>query len=323
MKLEFVYGNHVLVLPASVRDVCTKATANDWCVLCAFAVDAPLCENVPDGVAAVAQSLSLTPAAVEASLSFWRGAGVISQTQKDKGKAKGKERVESAPVGAKTAKPLGDRGLPSYSTEELADIVNTNSNFAALIGACQQTFGKIFNTAEVNIIAGLTDYLGLEGDYILLLLSHCVRMEKKSLRYAEKTALSLYDDGITDAVALEERLQRIEMMASATGKIRAMFGASSRALTAKEKKMIEQWVCVMKYGTDVIRLAYDATVDAINEPSFSYTNTILERWYAAGYKTVDDVNRAMDEYRRQKAGGSSFDADDFFRAALKNTYGEV
>ena len=87
--------------------------------------------------------------------------------------------------------------------------------------------------------------------------------------------------------------------------------------------MIEQWVCVMKYGTDVIRLAYDATVDAINEPSFSYTNTILERWYAAGYKTVDDVNRAMDEYRRQKAGGSSFDADDFFRAALKNTYGEV
>lgn len=323
MKLEFVYGNHVLVLPASVREVCTKATANDWCVLCAFAGDAPLCEETSDGIAAVAQALSLTPAAVEASLSFWRGAGVISLSDKAKGKAKEKTHAEKAPAGAKTAKPLGDRGLPSYSTEELADIVNANSNFAALIGACQQTFGKIFNTAEVNIIAGLTDYLGLEGDYILLLLSHCVRMEKKSLRYAEKTALSLYDDGITDAVALEERLQRIEMMASATGKIRTMFGMASRALTAKEKAMIEQWVCVMKYDTEVIRLAYDATVDAINKPSFSYTNTILERWYAEGYKTVEDVTRAMDEYRRQKAGGSSFDADDFFRAALKNTYGEV
>ena len=192
-----------------------------------------------------------------------------------------------------------------------------------MIGACQQTFGKIFNTAEVGIIAGLTDYLGLEGDYILLLLSHCVRMEKKSLRYAEKTALSLYDDGITDAATLEERLQRIETMATVTGKIRTMFGMASRAFTAKEKAMIEKWVCVMKYDMEVLQLAYDSTVNAIGKASVSYANTILERWYAEGYRTVEDVTRAMEEYRRRKMGGSSFDADEFFNAALKNTYGEA
>ena len=322
MKLEFVYGNKVLVLPASVTDAAANATANDFRVLCAFAKNQALCHDLSFGVETVAKELSLTVAAVEASLAFWRGAGVITQTGK-KGTEKKPQVTEAVKAPSKAAKPVPDRGLPTYSTEELADIVEGDKNFSALIGACQQTFGKIFNTAEVNIIAGLTDYLGLEGDYILLLLSHCVRMEKKSLRYAEKTALSLYDDGVTDAAALEDRLQRIEMMASATGKIRTVFGASSRALTAKEKKMIEQWVCVMKYDIEVIRLAYDATVDAIQKPSFSYTNTILERWYAAGYKTVADVNRAMEEYRRQKLGGSSFDADDFFSAALKNTYGEV
>ena len=322
MKLEFVYGSRVLVLPASVTEASANATANDWRVLCAFAKDQTLCQSLPEGIDAVVWVLSLTAAAVEASLAFWRGAGVITQTA-EKGNENKKQGAEKAIKPTKAAKPVPDRGLPTYSTEELADIVEGNKDFGALIAACQQTFGKIFNTAEVNIIAGLTDYLGLEGDYILLLLSHCVRMEKKSLRYAEKTALSLHDDGITDATALEERLQRIEMMASATGKIRTVFGASSRALTAKEKKMIEQWVCVMKYDIEVIRLAYDATVDAIQKPSFSYANTILERWYAAGYKTVADVNRAMEEYRRQKLGGSSFDADDFFSAALKNTYGEV
>ena len=323
MKLEFVYGNKALVLPAIVTDVAANASANDFRVLCAFAKDQALCHDLSFGVEAVAKELSLTAAAVEASLAFWRGAGVITQTAAEQGKENRKQGAEKAMKPTKAAKPVPDRGLPTYSTEELADIVEGNKDFGALIAACQQTFGKIFNTAEVNIIAGLTDYLGLEGDYILLLLLHCVRMEKKSLRYAEKTALSLYDDGITDASALEERLQRIEMMASATGKIRTVFGASSRALPAKEKKMIEQWVCVMKYDIEVIRLAYDATVDAIQKPSFSYANTILERWHAAGYKTVEDVNRAMEEYRRQKLGGSSFDVDDFFSAALKNTYGEV
>lgn len=323
MKLEFVYGNHALVLPASVTDAGVSATANDWRVLCAFAKDQALCCELSQGIPAVAKALSLAEAAVEASLCFWRGAGVIVQSGEAKGKekkAKGAERV-IAPT--KTVKPVPERGLPTYSTEELADIVEGNKDFGALIGACQQTFGKIFNTAEVNIIAGLSDFLGLEGDYILLLLSHCVRMEKRSLRYAEKTALSLYDDGITDAAALEERLQRIEIMAGATGKIRTMFGMASRAFTTKEKAMIEKWVCVMKYDTEVLRLAYESTVNAIGKASISYANTILERWYAEGYKTVDDVNRAMEEYRRQKQGGSSFDADDFFSAALKNTYGEV
>ncbi len=313
--LDFVYGSRVLVLPASAVAAGSNATAADWRVLCAFAANPALCQDAVNGVSSVAQALSLPESAVEASLSFWRGAGVLAS-----GVAKDAPSVR---VSVKAAKPLPDKGLPTYTTEELAEIAGGSKDFAALIGACQQTFGKIFNTAEVNIIAGLIDYLGLEGDYILLLLSHCVRMEKKSLRYAEKTALSLYDDGVTDAAALEERLQRIETMASVTGKIRAMFGMSSRAFTTKEKAMIERWVCVMKYDIEVLRLAYEATVNAIDKPSISYANTILERWFAEGYKTAEDVMRAMEEYKKAKLGSSSFDADEVLNAMLKKTYGEL
>ncbi len=314
--LDFVFGNHVLVLPRAALTAGANATATDWRVLCAFAASPEYCAD-ENGAFSVARELSLSESEVQASLAFWRGAGVIVQAKSD---TKAEPKM---PPPTKTARSLPDKGLPTYTTEELAEIVGGNKDFAALIGACQQTFGKIFNTAEVNIIAGLIDYLGLEGDYILLLLSHCVRMEKKSLRYAEKTALSLYDDGVTSASALEERLQRIETMASATGKIRAMFGLASRAFTSKEKAMIEKWVCVMKYDTEVLRLAYDTTVNAIGKPSLSYANTILERWFAEGYKTVEDVTNAMEEYRRKKLGGSSFDADEVLSAMLKKTYGEV
>ena len=323
MKLEWNYKNRVLTLPFGVIEGGAKASVTDWRVLCAFAADPCLCEDLEKGISAVAAMLSLEEREVSASLAFWRGTGVLAEQAVGTPAGDKKGRGDAVPKAAGQKKSLPDRGLPTYTSEELADIAGEDGNFAALVGACQQTFGKIFNTAEVGIIAGLTDFLGLEGDYILLLLSHCVRMEKKSLRYAEKTALSLYDDGVTDAAALEERLQRIETMASATGKIRAMFGMSSRALTAKEKAMIEKWICVMKYDTEILKLAYDSTVDAIGKPSLSYANTILERWYAEGYKTAQEITRAIEDYRRKKMGGSSFDADDFFNAALKNTYGEA
>ena len=66
----------------------------------------------------------------------------------------------------------------------------------------------------------------------------------------------------------------------------------------------------------------EITVDTINKPSMPYANKILERWFADGYKTVADVDNAMDEYKRKKNDGSSFDVNEFFEAALRRTYGE-
>ena len=132
----------------------------------------------------------------------------------------------------------------------------------------------------------------------------------------------LHDDGILDVKDLEEKLHRIEVMASATGKIRAMFGMSSRALTSKEKTMIESWICGMQYSEEVLKLAYEITVNAIGKASIPYANSVLERWNAAGYRTEQDVQKAISDYRMRKNAGSSFDVDDFFEAAIRRTYGE-
>ena len=313
--MSFQYGSRVIALPAGVLAVAEQASALDLRVLLALAGNPDLLTDPAGSATALSGALGVSATEIGNSLAFWRGAGVLLESESA-------ARTQAEPIRAKK-KPVAERGLLAYTTAELAETVQGNAELSALINACQQTFGKIFTTAEVAVIAGLCTQLSLDGEYILLLLSHCVRMEKKSLRYAEKTALSLYDEGVTTAAALEERLRRIEMMADATGKIRVMFGMASRSFTTKEKKMIENWICTMGYGHEVIRLAYEATVDAIGKPSVAYANTILERWYAEGYRTTEDVTAAMDAYRRQKMGGSSFDIDDFFEAALKNTYGEL
>ena len=314
--MSFQYGNRVLVLPASALAVIEQASALDLRVLLSVAGNPDLLTDPVGSASALSDALGVGAAEIGNSLAFWRGAGVLAEGDNTAAvQAEKPTRVQK--------KPVAERGLFTYTTAELAETVQSNAELSALINACQQTFGKIFTTAEVAVIAGLCTQLSLDGEYILLLLSHCVRMGKKSLRYAEKTALSLYDEGVTTAAALEERLRRIEMMADASGKIRLMFGMASRSFTTKEKRMIENWICTMGYGHEVIRLAYEATVDAIGKPSIAYANTILERWYAEGYRTTEDVTAAMEAYRRQKMGGSSFDIDDFFEAALKNTYGEL
>ena len=321
MKLQFTYGTNVLVLPAALTEHIDKAGKKDLRVLLSLAAEPMARVDLTAACRTVANALGMKEREVESSIAFWRGTGILT-VEEGETAASVAAPAASAQNEGTAPRVIADKGLPVYSTEELSGVLERRRELAALVDECQRVFGKIFNAGEVSVIAGLVDYLGLDGEYILLLLSHCIRMEKESLRYVEKTALSLHDDGIHDVKALEERLHRIEVMATATGKIRVMFGMSSRALTAKEKALIENWVCGMQYDDEVLRMAYEITVDAIGKPSIPYANSVLERWNAAGYRTAEEVQNAIDEYRRQKNNGSSFDVDDFFEAAIRRTYGE-
>ena len=321
MKLIWNYGTDVLTLPATLPQHLDKATKKDLRVLFALAADPLARIDLDAAVDAAARSLSLSRAEIETSLSFWRGTGLLLADEASCAAAQQPDPApaqDSAPVCVVT-----ERGLPVYSSEELAGVLERRREMQALVDECQRAFDKIFNMSEVGMIAGLVDHLGLSAEYILLLLTHCRRMEKKSLRYAEKMAITLHDEGVDSAEELEARLHRIEIMATAMGKIRAMFGLTSRSLTTKEKGMIEKWICTMQYPDEVVQKAYEITIDTINKPAIPYANTILERWYAEGYRTLEDVEKAIAEYRRKKdEGKSSFDVDDFFEAALKRTYGK-
>jgi DnaD/phage-associated family protein len=317
MKIGFCYGEGVAVLPAAVIAHLNKASKKDIAILLSLAAEPAAQLDLAVATAAIAARGEHTAAEIDAAIAFWRGTGVIC-TDADAQPVP----VVAAPEGAVAPTPrvIAEKGLPSYSTEELSSILARREGLAQLVDDCQQAFGKIFNTNEIAIIAGLVDYLGLTGEYVLLLLTHCRNMEKKSLRYVEKMAITLHDEGVHGARALETRLHNIETMAKATGRVRAIFGITSRALTSKEKAMLESWICKMQFDDALITRAYEMTVDAIGKPSMPYANKILERWFADGYKTVEDVERALAEYKQKKNGDSSFDVDEFFEAALRRTY---
>lgn len=335
MKLTINYGNGVVCVPAAALSQLSRADG-DAVKLLLYLISTP---NPTREKAAAACGCSVS--AVDEALAFWCGAGLLDAervkkepTKKDKSQitdtepakqpATNVQVVDSATPSGKAA--LSADALPHYTTEELTALLQSRKELCHLLDECARVFGKVFNTYEVNTLLGLIDYLNLDGEYVLLLLAYCARMGKKTIRYAQRMALSLYDDGVTDVATLQECLKQREEYETAEHQIRTLFGMRSRALTAKEKKMLHAWLDDYHYGLDIITHAYELTVDATGNASVPYANSILERWNSEKLRTLEDI-QAADAARgkgstKEPAPGNSFDTDDFFTAALQRSYGE-
>lgn len=324
VKVNFNYGNEIFSLPMHTIDFVDRAKKFDIKVL--MFMSSSLLYRGEDYVERIASELKCEQRDVAASVAFWNGTGVLTlnegEERVENSTAKKHEGNEEQKSAADPQKRIKSGDLPQYTTEELNLLLEKHNGVGRFIDECQNVLGKIFNTSDVKIIMGLIDYLGLDEEYILVLMHHCAQIEKKSMRYIERIAVDCLDEGIEDAHILEGILRSREDAKKAQNKIRNIFGISSRALTTKEKKLIELWVGTYSFDIEIITKAYEITVDAINEPSMPYTGAILEKWYSEGLKNIDEINDYLKKGKEEKSGKSSFDVDDFFDAALKRSYSD-
>ena len=358
MNIQLQYGTAVAVVPAATLTVLDRATQDDLKVLLTLCAKPALTTGNCFGecVGNIAAEVGCTPARVEASLSFWRGAGILNMVGEDQAPtvaaeiSPGEAPKTEAPVQAPSApeaekeeprEPKAPKlrpadALPHYTSAELADLLESRREAADYLKECQNVWGKMFNVHEHNIILGLTDYLGLEWDYVLTLLAFCAdeqdkRGIKRSLRYVETRAFAFYDEGVTDLPSLQEKLRKLEQMEEVEGQLRRMFGMGERALTPTEKKKFSSWLYEYRYGMDIITRAFEVTVDAKGSPNLKYMDAVLSNWNRDGLRTVEDIQAAEEKFQADKAGKKgktapegqgSFNTDDFFAAAVRRSLGE-
>lgn len=321
MKYKINYGASVGCFPKGALEIVKRAGADELKVLLFLCS----CEGNADERKLV-KLTGCKSESVRDALCFWRGAGIIDLAEGEPTPVtETEETVTSTPEPEKkpeTKKKLQrSEELPNYTSKELSDILEKRSDTATLINECQNIMGKIFNVREINVLIGLCDYLTLDTEYIMILLTYCMSIGKKNLHFAEKLAFSLYDAGICTSEQLSEELRRRELAESAEGRIRTLFGVGERAFTSKEKKMISAWIGDMGYPIEIIERAYEATADATGKGSIPYANSILERWYSEGLKTLEDIEASIAKKKGEKSEGS-FNTDDFFDAAIRRALGE-
>ena len=348
MKIQLYYGTAVVAVPSSVLEVMDRATKKDLKVLLTLASDPTLLSggSIRECAGSIAARMGVTPADIEASLSFWRGAGVLMITEDESisqpvpavAPSGAEDSVRAAQKeSAPARKPRGEDRLPHYTSVELADLLESRKEVSDCLNECQNIWGKIFNTHESNMMLGFVDYLGLEWDYILTLLAFCAREQdkrgmKRSLRYVENLAFSFYDEGVTDLPALQEKIRRLEQTAEVEGSLRRMFGMGERSLTPSEKKKFSTWLYEYQYGLDIITRAFEVTVDAKGTPNLKYMDAVLANWNRDGLRALADIDASEARFQAKKTekltkkpsadGQGSFNTDDFFAAAVRRSFGE-
>lgn len=258
------------------------------------------------------------------ALQFWRGAGLLSAAAKNTAQA---IKADVQPTEKKQT--LKNNDTPTYSGEEIACLFEKNSEIKMLIEECQKIAGKMFNPLEINKIVSLYDYLGLSSEYILLLYNYCKGKNKTTVHYVEKTAFNLYDEGVDTDEKLQEYIRYKERFDSVAGKVRRIFGTSDRAMSKKEEQFIKKWTEDWAFSLELIKYAFEITVDSTAKASMPYANKVLENWHNNGITTVEGAKELNSDFKKPtktentNPSNSSFDDDEFFEAALKRSYENI
>lgn len=336
MKINPKYGEKIITIPASgVLENLPEATREELAVLI-FALANQSCTKEE-----ICRGCALGEENVADALAKWKKLGVFTYTgfkgKKTNADNKKADKSDSFSTDSNSAEHKSGKSpkngkivilssdLPSYTTTQISELLEKNKETKNLIDACQQTLGKILKIHEIEVILKLYDFLNLDSDYILLLCAHCAAEGKTTLRYIEKTAVSLFDSGITEYAALEEYFKHADAARGMEGKIRSLFGMGERAFTKKERSFLIKWAS-WDYTYDIIEKAYEAMVDSIHNISFDYLNRILENWHNAGLASEAEIDRAIAEFKASKSKGKdgdskgSFSTEDFFEAALDRSY---
>lgn len=329
-RINYINGN----IPENISDILANADEQDLKILTVLLMAANEKGEVEDSLM-LEKKLGISKSELDASLKFWCGAGIIGnvRAQKNKAEETAKKNTSTVPT-VETAHRNGvieSGGIDVYNSTELVTLLESRAVSACFIDEAQQVFGKTFSPLDTSIVVGLVDQYGFEEDAVLELLAYVKRLEKKGVKYVEKVAIGFYDDGITTASDVSQKISLIERSKEDVFRIKQIFGFGARSLTKTEQALFEKWTLTYGYGIDVIKFAYDMMIDAIQRPVPKYADKIIEKWHCEGLRTFAEVE-AYEKNKKDSGSQSgenkgdtqkSYDLDDFFEAAIQRSFRDL
>ena len=201
------------------------------------------------------------------------------------------------PPEQKPPEPAQER--PVYTAYDLTDLLTGDAGFRMLVPQTEEKLGKRLKTADLQILAGLYDDLGLPADVIYLLVCHCVtRSEERygpgrrpTLRQIEKEGYHWAQRGLFDQESASQYLRDWNVRRSAMSRYMQVLGLGDRRPVESEERYIADWMD-KGFPPETVALAYDKTVFYKKELNWRYLNGILRRWHENGWHTEEEVRQS-------------------------------
>ena len=196
--------------------------------------------------------------------------------------------------------------------KELEKRVKESSDVKLLISETEKHFGKNLIPSEASVLISLYDWAGLSVDIILMIVSYCASINKTNMRFVEKLALDWIDKGIDSHEEVANHIMQLTEKNTNESAVKSTFGIYNRSLTTKEKNFIHSWFVDMRFDIEMIKLAYDKTIDATNNMSFGYINKILTSWSEKGIRTpvqVEEEQKKYTDFCKNQSSNPSYDLE--------------
>lgn len=251
----------------------------------------------------IAAALNILESDVVNAWLYWESVGVVRLIRQKSGQSSefDIEFVDLTVVpevkNIKTSRIVLDT-RPNYTPEEISIYIEQDDSIRYLYNTAQEKLGKILSSSDIKILYSFYDWLRLPVEVIVMLLEYCISINKKSMRYIEKVAISWADEGINSIDKAEQYLMKLEQRNSMLHEIKKCLGISDRPLTDIEENYITDWTEKMKFSTDLIKMAYELTVLNTGKLAFPYLNTILVSWYERGVKTVEAAKADAEQHKQ-------------------------
>ena len=292
--------NEVMLLPKSALTFLKEANAIELKVLIYISAQGGVFENGD-----VCDALGITESELSAALGFWRGAKVL--------------RIGDANEIPKKATPSKINTMQEYDAKELAEAKTSDPAFATICEFFSSQFDKATLTrTDLNSLYYLYQYVGIPCELICEYIDHCAKNGKRGTQYLVKASLGFFEESELDTVEkFSEYLALREAADENVNKMRSLLGIGGRALTTTQKQYFTRWFEDRQHSFELVKYAYEITVDNIDKPNLKYMDSILERWFSQNIRTVEHAEKERESYKKENGSenNDTFDFDEFLAIA--------
>ncbi len=200
------------------------------------------------------------------------------------------------PQTAEPAKATDRPGKREYTPDDIR-MFRQKESIAELLFIAERYLGRTLSATDTNTLLYFYDGLHFSTDLIEYLVESCVSNGHTSIRYIEKTALGWADEKIT---TVDEAKTHTSFYNQSCFTVMKAFGISGRNLVPSETDLIRKWTTVYGFSNDLIANACQRTMQTVHQPSFKYTDSILNGWHKNQVRTLSDVAKLDAAFQEKK-----------------------
>lgn len=188
-----------------------------------------------------------------------------------------------------------------YSADEIM-VFQKNDDVAELIFIMEKYLGRPLTSTDTNALLYWFDELGFSTDLIEYLVEYCVTKGHMSVRYMDKVALAWAESKVK---TVEDAKKSTNLHSELYFAVLKAFGISGRNLVAAESGYIDKWKNTYGFSSELILEGCRRTMQAIHQPSFEYTDSILSSWRKNNISTLEDVQRSDEAFQKKKSASAT------------------